>query len=475
MDDPQPRPAPTGARGGVRGGVRAGPRRTALAARRAGSVLLTLVLLAVVMASVAASGRIAYVGFGRHDAAQLRAEQLRWLEPQVSRRDRTDQDRGARDGDVLFTAMTALATAADETRPAQTRLPLLRAALTRLDDPVLARRYATPAQPFPGAFLQGWTLLVAAEIARLSGQESDRAAVRARSAPLVSAVGTVTSGILPSYGETYRPVDTIVLAAALRRADAVAGVPGAAVAIEAWRPRLEPLRDAATKLLPHRTDASGRSREGARATTQAMIQVFWPSIDTGSATASRDWVAFENTFLCPRLGLAAVCEFPDGGGSGDDLSGTLVAGVSPAATVVTMAAARAHGNADLAEQISREAELFGAPVADDGGRRYLSGSAPVGDALLAWGRSVPVGRDQPGVDDRDGVAWPAWTLCALIPAVLALGGLAWRFLARRTFSGPLESDASPPDAPYDPARPRRTVPTTSDPPPAPARRGDDVT
>lgn len=444
MDVPQPRPAPAGARLRAAGAR----RRTAAAARRVGSLLLTVALVALVLVSVAASGRIAYVGFGQHDAADLVGQQLRWLEPQVGRPELVDRDRDVRDGEVLQLAFTALATANEGSRPAPTRLALVRSALACLDDPALAARYAVSGQSSPGAFLQGWRLLVATEAARLSGQDADRAALRARSAPLVSALGAATSGVLPSYGETYRPVDTVVLAAALRRADGVAGVPGADAALAAWVPRLEPMRDPTTKLLPHRTDAAGRPLDGARASSQAMIQAFWPSIDGSGGTASRDWVAFENTFLCPRLGLAVVCEFPDGGGVADDVSGPLIAGVSPAATVVTMAAARAHGNIDLAEEISREAELFGAPVHDDAGRRYVSGSAPVGDALLAWARTVPTGADLPGVDDRDAVAWPAWTLCALIPAVLALGALAWRYLAGRRFSGPLESDAAPPDAPY---------------------------
>lgn len=431
-----------------------GARRPGAVARRLGSVLLTLILVLVVLASVTASARIAIVGFGRHDVTELVGEQLRWLEPRVG----TLAGGGpapvaARDDEVLQLAFTALATAHDERRPVQARLPVLRAALARLDAPAVRARYEPGGGAATGAFLGGWSLLVAGEVARLSGDPADLAAVRARGAPWVSALGANTSGVLASAGDSYRPVDTVVLAAALRRADAVAALPGAAAAINAWLPRLEPLRDPSTKLLPHRTDAAGRAIEGPRATSQAMIQAFWPTVDLAGGTSSRDWVAFENTFLCPRLGLAAVCEFPGGAGPGDDVSGPLIAGVSPVATVLTLGAARAHGNTDLAEQISREVELFGTPVVDDGGRRYLSGSAPVGDAVLAWSRAVPVERERPGVDDRDAVAWPAWTLCALIPGVLALGGLAWRFLARRRFSGPLESDAAPPDSPYGAGEP----------------------
>lgn len=466
VDAPQPRPAPAGTRRGIGEG-----RRGADVARRVSSLLLTVALLAVVLGSVGASARIAYVGFGRHDVAELLDQQLRWLEPQVVSGRPVDSEVDIQDGEVLQLALTALASARDEGRPAQTRVPLLRTVLGRLDAPTLAARYATPGQSSPGAFLQSWSLLVAGELARLSGEEADRAALRARSARSVSALGTVVTGILPSYGDTYRPVDTVVLAAALRRADAVAGVPGAAAAIEAWLLRLDPVRDPTTKLLPHSTDSTGRPLDGPRATSQGMIQVFWPSIDVSGATSSRDWVAFENTFLCPRLGLAAVCEFPGGGGGGDAVSGPLMVGVSPAATVITMAAARRHGNGDLAEQISREAELFGLPQVDHRGRRYVNGSAPVGDALLAWARSVPLEPERPGVDDRDEVAWSAWTMCALIPAVLALGALAWRFLARRRFGGPLESNAAPPDPPYGPPGLRQSHGAAGNGPDHPVRRG----
>ena len=425
-----------------------GRRRPSSLLRRALSVLATVALIAVVVGSVAAAGRIGYVGYGAHDAAGLASEQLRWLEPRLTAVAPAPADQDVPDGPVLQVAVTALATAGDTARPVAVRLPVLRAALARLRAPALRAPYATSAQPQDGAFLQGWTLLVAVEVARCSGEERDKAVVRDLASPLVPALASVSSGVLPSYRDVYRPVDTVVLAAALRRADSVAHVGGVDAAVQSWLPRLTPLRDPTTQLLAHRTDAAGRLVDGPRASSQALIQTFWPSIDLGATTSSRDWVAFENTFLCPRLGLVAVCEYPGGAGAGDAGSGPLVAGVSPVATVLTLGAARTHGNAALADQISREAELFGGPIVDDAGRHYAAGAAPTADALLAWARTVPVAAELPGVDDRDGVAWSAWALCALIPAVLALGAMAWRVLGRRRFSGPLDSDAAPPTPPY---------------------------
>ncbi|WP_162872777.1 hypothetical protein [Austwickia chelonae] len=424
------------------------PHRVARAAQRVGSVLITLVLVTVLMGSLVISARLAHVAFGRHEVSAAVGQQLAWLEGKTSSDAPDRMQKKHRDGAFLQLVLTGIAAAHDESRPAAVRLPLLRAYLYRVEQEEIKQRYAAATLPENGAFYQGWTLLLATQVARLSGEERDAKSVRDKAAPLVNALTTSHSGLLASYPNVYRPVDSVVVAGALRRADETVGVIGVTEALATWVPRLEPLRDPSTKLLPHMTDATGRIIEGPRATSQAIIQVFWPSIDP--ATSSRDWVAFENTFLCPRLGLVAVCEFPGGWwGVSDADSGPLIVGVSPLATVMTMAAARAHGNEELAVQISRETKLFEVLFSEKGEKKhYNSDSWPLSDAVIAASRAVPVSRELPGVDDRDPVAWKAWVLCTLIPGVVAAGALAWRVMGRRRrLSGPLEHDAAPPDAP----------------------------
>lgn len=413
---------------------------------RAGSLLLAVLLLLIALTSLVLSLRIGYVGFSRHDMPNIVREQLNQLEVETVR-DAPDRNRRALpENSLTQLVMTGLATAADDTRPAIQRLPMMRTYLRRIDDPAIRDRFVSTEAPEGGALYAGAALLISTEVARLSTEEGDRADVRRRALPLLRSLTQAPSGLLPNHEGRFRPAETILVAGALRRADDLVDVPGVSAAIREWVSRIEPLRDPGNKLFPHETRADGNSIEGPRATSQAVIQVFWPSLDP--VTSSRDWVAFENTFLCPRLGLAAVCEFAGGHGVGDEISGPLVFGVSPQATALTMAAARAHGNTALAEQISREAELFGLPLVEEGQRRYLAGVWPHFDALLACSRSAPVGKELPGVDDRGPVQWMAWALCALIPGVLASGALAWRVMGRRRrLSGPLEGDAAPPDAP----------------------------
>ncbi|SEW27246.1 hypothetical protein SAMN05421595_1708 [Austwickia chelonae] len=424
------------------------PAGVARIARKVGSLFVTLILVVVLTGSFAVSARLAHVAFGRHDVSAAVGQQLTWLEGQTSSDAPDRMQKKHRDGAFLQLVLTGMAAAHDESRPAAVRLPLLRAYLYRVEHEEIKQRYVAAALPENGAFYQGWTLLLATQVARLSGEEADAKVVREKASPLVNALTMSPSGLLASYPNVYRPVDSVVVAGALRRADEIVGVPGVTEALATWVPRLEPLRDPSTKLLPHVTDATGRSIEGPRATSQAIIQIFWPSIDP--ATSSRDWVAFENTFLCPRLGLVAVCEFPGGWwGVSDADSGPLIVGVSPLATVMTMAAARAHGNEELAVQISRETALFEVLSSEKGEKKhYNSDSWPLSDAVIVASRAVPVSRELPGVDDRDPVAWKAWVLCALIPGVIAAGALAWRVMGRRRrLSGPLEHDAAPPDAP----------------------------
>ncbi|MBW3085807.1 hypothetical protein KEM60_02018 [Austwickia sp. TVS 96-490-7B] len=418
--------------------------RLVVGARRVGSALVGLALVAVMIGSGWSSLRIAQAGFGPHDVQSLLTDQLHRLEPYTNSAApevvTSPDPRSA----LLEMALTGLATSGDDSRPAAVRLPLVRAYLQRFDEPDLRTKIGGAITPNGGVFLQAWGLLLADEVARLSGSQEDRDAVRRRALPLLAELRAAPGGVLRSGPGLIFPADTVVLAGALHRADVVAGVPDAGTVIAEWVRRIEPLRDPGTRLLPHRLSEDGKVVDGPRASSSAVTQIFWPSID--QATSSRDWVAFENTFLCPRLGLVAVCEYP-GGEDGMGEHGPLVAGVSPAATLLTFVAARTHGSAELADQISREATLVLGPVLGEDGDS-LSRQQALHEAMLAWGRALPVGAELPGVDDRDAVPWLAWCLGALIPGVLALGALTWRFVGRRRrVSGPLELDAVPPDSP----------------------------
>ena len=97
-------------------------------------------------------------------------------------------------------------------------------------------------------------------------------------------------------------------------------------------------------------------------------------------------------------------------------------GVSASASTVTLAAARAVGDATLAEDLSREAELLGLPISWGGERRYALGALPVGDAFLAWARTRPAAGPLPADPDaQPGRSWwPLFGLPFLLPLVVLI-------------------------------------------------------
>ena len=126
-----------------------------------------------------------------------------------------------------------------------------------------------------------------------------------------------------------------------------------------------------------------------------------------------------------EAGLVGVREFSRGqDGVGDVDSGPLLLGVSASASAVTLAAARAIGDIELAEDLSREAELLGLPSRWGGEHRYALGLLPVGDAFLAWARTQPLELvPQVGGDETSVRPW--WPLLAA-PFLLPLIGTAGR-------------------------------------------------
>lgn len=155
--------------------------------------------------------------------------------------------------------------------------------------------------------------------------------------------------------------------------------------IERWLAQARDRLDPVTGLLPHRVDPdSGAPLEGARGSSQGLIARFLVEIDP--PLAREHYLAFRRRFIS---GLPGVREYPRGvDGVGDVDSGPLVAGVSASASVVTLGAARVHGDTALAGPLSQAAEAAGLPVQWDGRRRYAFGLLPVGDAFLLWSRTA---------------------------------------------------------------------------------------
>lgn len=210
---------------------------------------------------------------------------------------------------------------------------------------------------------------------------------------IIQAVDAADQPFLEAYPGQVWPADTVVAIAAVADVDLAFTVPGARVAVQRWVDRARP--PGTEGLLAHHVALDGTPLDGPRGSSGALALTFLARIDRSWATEA--WRAFRARFVTGVAGAVGVREFEKGSGrSGDVDSGPLLAGVSLSASAVGVAAARANGDARLADDLLRQAEIVGLPVDLLGKRRYALGVVPVGDAFLAWARSVARGPELSG-------------------------------------------------------------------------------
>ncbi|PEG60404.1 hypothetical protein H5U98_13825 [Mycolicibacterium boenickei] len=270
--------------------------------------------------------------------------------------------------------------------------------------------------PDHGIFAAGWSLALAVAVARASGSDEDRTAVRERALVVHSALTQKGSPFPASYPGQFWPCDSVVAAGALAQAISLLDLPWSED-LAAWRKRALAAADPGTGLLPHQVDDRGHAVTGPRGSSQAIIQTFWPAVRDVVGVEDDQWQRFSGRFVTTRAGLVGILEYPSGtGGHGDIDSGPLIFGVSLSASAVGLAAARANGDHDLSGRLTRQVELIGLPV---GWRttRYLFGVLPVADAFIVWARTVPV--TETALDQGSGRS--AWFVVWALPSVLLLG------------------------------------------------------
>lgn len=289
--------------------------------------------------------------------------------------------------------------------------------LEQLESPAGRAVFDADLRPAHGVFYAGWSTRLRGAVIELAGPGAPESARFTADCAELAAAFAAHGPFLQAYPGQAWPVDSVVAVAALRLHDRIF-TPRFEPVIADWLTSARSRLDPATGLLPH---SSAPSTEGARGSSQAIIQRFLREID--SAWADEQYGRFRRAFVATPLGLPGVREYPHGlDGAGDVDSGPLILGVSASATVVALGAARVHGDLPLAGALTGLGEGLGVPVTLGGSKRYAFGVLPIGDAFLAWSAAAPTStaaQSFPPVTDW----W--WRLPWHAFALVLLVGLWW--------------------------------------------------
>ncbi len=269
-------------------------------------------------------------------------------------------------------------------------------ALSKLDSSAGRSVFSETLDPPYGVFYVGWSNWLRGGILKLQSPESrnpvETETFQTELATLAAAFDRSESPFLAAYPRQSWPVDSTVAMAALRLHDRLFA-PRFADTVDRWLEQARQRLDPVTGLLPHRVDdQTGDQREGARGSSQSIIQRFLPEIDP--TWASQQYARFREQLVTNVLGIPGVREYPPSvEGQGDVDSGPLVFGISFSAAAVTAAAAQVQGDTPLAESLLNTGEALGMPLEVGGQKRYALGVLPVGDAFLAWAKSDQLWND----------------------------------------------------------------------------------
>ena len=320
------------------------------------------------------------------------------------------------EGHVFTASLTGLAWAHAARDPALhgEGLAGARRALEIVESPVARESFRTAGGLDHGMFYHAWHTRLLAAVVGLADDDPDEASRLATACRHLGAALRSTRGAVDSYPGQAWPADNVVGAAALTQCGRLVDREYTDVA-RAWLASARSRQDPATGLLPHATwlpDARGSSA--------ALMTAFLAEIDPEYAALQH--ARLTDTFATRMAGvLPALREYRRGvDGPGDVDSGPLVLGASAPASVVGIAAARAVGDAETAAALGASSEALGLAISWGGRRRYLFGQLPVGDAFLAWARSIPLAAP---AETSAFAGWRLrWGLASLLLLALGLAG-----------------------------------------------------
>jgi hypothetical protein len=128
--------------------------------------------------------------------------------------------------------------------------------------------------------------------------------------------------------------------------------------------------------------ADATPRDTPRASGTALASYFLSFAD--GPTSRSLFRALERSQFRTVLGFGGMMEYPRdarGTRAGDIDSGPVFLGFGVSASGFAIGASRAHGDRDTFNALYATAQLFGAPLDEDGTRTYVTGG-PIGDAIL---------------------------------------------------------------------------------------------
>ncbi|MFZ6011118.1 MAG: hypothetical protein ACOYXT_12300 [Bacteroidota bacterium] len=272
--------------------------------------------------------------------------------------------------------------------------------------------------PLPyGAFYTGWcSYLLGRKLAIESidqRKENEVAEFKKKCESIAAAIKTRTYPT--SYYGSAWPADVVVCIASLSLHDKLFE-PQYSSIIQKWMIQVKGKLDPA--LIPHEVDPlSGRTREGARGSSQSLMLIFLREIDP--QFASGQFAIYKANFVDTYVGLTGIREYPKGEfGMGDIDSGPVLLNMGAAATIVGMQTLFIYGDYENGLLIRNVIEALAIPIKKDDQKKYLLGVLPMADAFAAWGHSA----EDLSRDEKTNFA-TFHTLSFFIVSVL--GGMLW--------------------------------------------------
>ncbi|MFV0373454.1 hypothetical protein, partial [Microbacterium sp.] len=179
------------------------------------------------------------------------------------------------EGEIFTVALTALAggnlaLASDDETTRREAVDRLDAAVAVIERPESMAVFGEIPALEHGTFLRGWSLLLKATRAELTGTVAPD--LLAEADTIAGALVASPAGVAASYPDGYWPCDAVVAMAAVVRVNDVADRP--TTQLTPWLDKVDRLRDPTSGLLPHRIDADGTVREGPRGSSLAIIHTF---------------------------------------------------------------------------------------------------------------------------------------------------------------------------------------------------------